>query len=101
MVIILLLGGGGFFAWQQGLVDQVGDTVKQAGDKVKDLVVAQLPDKVETAPVMKGGTGSQDTLFTGCFIRFRPVLSGNPGRNSDICARTGISGRRICRCIHL
>ncbi len=59
MVIILLLGGGGFFAWQQGLVDQVGDTVKQAGDKVKDLVVAQLPDKVETAPVTNGGTGSQ------------------------------------------
>ena len=59
MVIILLLGGGGFFAWQQGLVDQVGDTVKQAGDKVKDLVVAQFPDKVETAPVTNGGTGSQ------------------------------------------
>ena len=54
MAIILLLGGGGFFAWQQGLVEQVEDTVKQAGDKVQELVKAQMPDKTETAPVTSG-----------------------------------------------
>ncbi len=51
VVIIILLGAGGFFAWQQGLVEQAGDTMKQAGGKVIDLVEAQLPDEVETAPV--------------------------------------------------
>ncbi|MCZ6579321.1 MAG: SUMF1/EgtB/PvdO family nonheme iron enzyme [Gammaproteobacteria bacterium] len=63
-VIVILLGGGGFFAWQQGLVEQVGDTVKQAGDKVQDLVKAQLPDKVKTAPVTNGEAASQGTQGT-------------------------------------
>jgi len=51
VVIIILLGAGGYFAWQQGLVEQAGDTMKQAGGKVIDLVEAQLPDEVETAPI--------------------------------------------------
>jgi len=69
VVIIILLGAGGFFAWQQGLVEQAGDTMKQAGDtmkqagdKVKDLVVAQLPDEVETAPVTDTQPEVQDDV---------------------------------------
>lgn len=47
IVILLLLGAGGFFAWQQGLVEQATEAAKQAGEKVKDLVEAQLPDEAE------------------------------------------------------
>ena len=60
VVIIILLGAGGFFAWQQGLVEQAGDTMKQAGGKVIDLVEAQLPDEVETAPITDTQPGIQD-----------------------------------------
>ncbi len=40
VAIIILLGAGGFFAWQQGLVEQASDTVKQAGENIKDMVDA-------------------------------------------------------------
>jgi len=61
IVIVILLGAGGFFAWQQGLVEQATDSVKQAGDKVKDLVEAQLPDEVEAAPITDNEPQIQDT----------------------------------------
>ncbi len=50
IVIIIFLGAGGFYAWQQGLVEKAGDTVKQAGDKVIDLVEDQITEQVEPAP---------------------------------------------------
>jgi formylglycine-generating enzyme required for sulfatase activity/serine/threonine protein phosphatase PrpC len=65
IVIIILLGAGGFFAWQQGLVEQAGDKMKQAGDKVIDMVEAQIPDEVETAPVTDQGAEIQDTTDSG------------------------------------
>jgi len=51
VIIVILLGVGGFFAWQQGLIDKAGDSVKQVGDKMKDMVESQLPD--ETQPVVE------------------------------------------------
>ena len=47
IAIIILLGAGGYFAWQQGLVKQAGDSVKQAGEKVKDLIEDQMSKPVE------------------------------------------------------
>ncbi len=53
IAIIILLGAGGYFAWQQGLVEQLSDSVKQAGEKVKDLVEDQISNPVEPDPDTK------------------------------------------------
>ena len=50
VVVIVFLAAGGYFAWQQGLVEKAGDSVKEAGEKVIDLVEAQIPEPVEPEP---------------------------------------------------
>ena len=63
VAIVILLGVGGFFAWQQGFIQQAGDTVQQAGTKIKDMVdTATVADKEPEIQVAEDAV--QDPLET-------------------------------------